>query len=45
MNNLSLRPRPRINSTHVQVITLLYDYKTFPQQLTLLSDPTGPHNM
>ena len=39
MNNLSLRPRPRINSTNIQVITLLYDYITFPQQLTFLSDP------
>ena len=39
MNNLSLIPGPRINYTNIQVITLLSDYKTFSQQLTLLSDP------
>ena len=27
MNNLSLRPGPRINYTSIQVITLLSDYK------------------
>ena len=39
MNNLSLRPGPRISYTNIQVITLISDYKTFSQQLTLLSNP------
>ena len=39
MNNLSLRPGPWIKYTNIQVTTLLSDYKTFSQQLTLLSDP------
>ena len=39
MNNLSLRPRPWINYTNIQVITLLTDHKTFSHQSTLLSDP------
>ena len=40
MNDPSLRPGLWINYTNSQVIILVLDYKSFSEQLTLLSDPS-----
>ena len=39
MKNLSLKPGLWINHTNSTVIILIFDFKSFSEQLTLISDP------
>ena len=48
MNNLSLRPGLWTNQINSKVIILIFDYKSFSEQLTLPLDPQQVltiHNM